>query len=129
MRERIAAARVGRLATITADGKPHIVPCCFVVADDIVYSAVDAKPKTTLALRRLVNIEAHPVAALLVDHYEDDWSSLWWVRLDGAARLVRDEFERASAISLLAVKYPQYVHSPPTGEVIAIDIAVWRAWP
>jgi PPOX class probable F420-dependent enzyme len=105
MRARVAAARVARLATVTADGRPHVVPCCFALAADTVYSAVDAKPKTTLALRRLANVEANPAASLLVDHYDDDWSALWWVRLDGVARVVADQAERGSAVARLAAKY------------------------
>jgi PPOX class probable F420-dependent enzyme len=130
MRERVAGARVGRLATITDDGRPHVVPCCFVLAADTIYSAVDAKPKTTMALRRLANIAAHPFAALLVDEYvDDDWSALWWVRIDGAARVIEDGDERATALALLARKYPQYERTPPPGAVIAIDVTNWRGWP
>jgi PPOX class probable F420-dependent enzyme len=129
MRTRVTAARVARLATTTPDGRPHVVPCCFVIADDTIYSAVDAKPKTTLALRRLANIEANPATALLVDHYDDDWTELWWVRLDGVARVVADPSERASALVLLAGKYAQYARTPPPGEVMAIEVARWRAWP
>lgn len=127
--DRVAAARIGRLATVTGDGRPHVVPCCFVLAAETIYSAVDAKPKTTLALRRVANILANPAAALLVDHYEDDWSALWWVRLDGDARVVADLTERAHALGLLADKYPQYTRSPPPGDVLAIDVTAWRAWP
>jgi PPOX class probable F420-dependent enzyme len=129
IRERVTAARVARLATVTRDGRPHVVPCCFALAADTIYSAVDGKPKTTLALRRLANVEANPAASLLVDHYADDWSALWWVRLDGNARVVADPSERASALTLLAEKYPQYTRTPPPGDVIAIDVTAWRAWP
>lgn len=129
MRERVTAARVARLATVTGDGRPHLVPCCFVLAAQRIYSAVDAKPKTTLALRRLANIEAEPAVALLVDHYDDDWSALWWVRLDGTARVVADPAERARALALLAAKYPQYARTPPPGDVIAIEVSAWRGWP
>ena len=129
MRERGAAARVARLATVTSDGRPHIVPCCFVLAAETIYSAADAKPKTTLALRRLTNIEANPATALLVDHYDDDWSALWWVRLDGSARVVADPTERARALARLAAKYPQYARTPPPGDVMAIEVTAWRAWP
>lgn len=129
MRERVATARVARLATTTGDHRPHVVPCCFVLAGDVVYSAVDAKPKRTLALRRLANIAADPAVALLVDHYEDDWSALWWVRLDGVARVVAERDERAEAIRLLAAKYPQYARTRPPGDVIAIEVTGWRAWP
>jgi PPOX class probable F420-dependent enzyme len=135
MRRRVGAARVGRLATVTEDGQPHIVPCCFVLAEaddddgDVLYSAVDAKPKSTLALRRLANIRANPHASLLVDHYTDDWSALWWVRVDGTGRIITEGAEREHAIALLTSKYDQYVQSPPAGAVVAIDVRSWRAWP
>jgi len=129
MRERVAAARVGTLATVTRDGRPHVVPCCFAVDGDTVWSAVDAKPKTTLALRRLENVRADPAASLLVHHYDDDWTRLWWVRLDGRARVVDGEEERNRALGALATKYLQYQGMPPPGPVLALDVTTWRAWP
>jgi PPOX class probable F420-dependent enzyme len=127
--DRAMTARIARLATITADGRPHLVPCCFALADETVYSAIDAKPKTTLALRRLANIAANPAVALLIDHYDEDWSTLWWVRIDGIARVTTDPTERRTALDLLATKYSQYIETPPPGDVIAIHIDAWRAWP
>jgi PPOX class probable F420-dependent enzyme len=130
MRERVATARVARLATVTPEGQPHIVPCCFVLAGNTVYSAVDTKPKTTMALRRLANVSANPAAALLLDEYnDDDWSSLWWIRLDGNARIAAGAVERTSALTLLAAKYRQYRRTPPPGPVLAVAITTWRAWP
>lgn len=134
MRRRVADARVARLATVTADGRPHIVPCCFVLTDgpgsgQVIYSAVDAKPKSTNALRRLANLRANPHAALLVDHYSDDWSTLWWVRVDGEGRVLAGGDEHARALALLAGKYPVYVTDLPPGAVVAIDVVGWRAWP
>jgi PPOX class probable F420-dependent enzyme len=129
MRRRVEEARVGRLATVTSAGRPHLVPCCFVLSGDVVYSAVDAKPKSTLALRRLANLRANPLATLLVDHYSDDWSTLWWVRVDGNGRIVESGAERDAAIGLLARKYPVYAVESPPGAVIAIDVTGWRAWP
>jgi PPOX class probable F420-dependent enzyme len=128
-RARLAAARVARLATVSAGGRPHAVPICFAVAGDTIVTAIDHKPKRTTALRRLANIEANPAASLLVDRYDDDWSALWWVRLDGVARVVIDAPERESAIALLAAKYPQYRGTPPPGAVIAVEVTGWRAWP
>ena len=96
---------------------------------DTVFSAVDAKPKSTLALRRLDNLRAHPAASLLVDHYSDDWSELWWARLDGDGHVVTGGGERDRAIALLAGKYEQYVATPPPGPVIALDVTAWRSWP
>ena len=130
--ERAAAAPVARLATLDGKGRPHVVPCCFAVDGDVVYSAVDEKPKRTKRLRRLDHIAAHPAVSLVVDHYEDDWSRLWWVRFDGAARLVDAGPEWDHAIVLLRAKYAQYRAQPPTGTVIAVDVSrrvTWRAAP
>lgn len=129
MRDRVGSARVGRLATVTTDGRPHLVPCCFVLDDATLYTAVDGKPKSTLALRRVANIETTPATSLLIDHYDDEWSTLWWVRLDGAAHVVTDPVTREHAIGLLSAKYPQYVQAPPPGAVIAITVDTWRGWP
>jgi PPOX class probable F420-dependent enzyme len=128
-RQRLANARIGHLATITADQRPHIVPCCFVLLADTVYSAVDAKPKSTLDLRRLQNLRSNPACSLLVDHYEEDWTTLWWVRVAGPGRVIEDGDERSSALGLLAAKYEQYRDTPPPGAVVALDIERWRMWP
>jgi PPOX class probable F420-dependent enzyme len=122
--ERLASARVGRLATVTAEGRPHVVPVCFAVRDGRIYTAVDAKPKRTAALARLDNVRATGRASLLVDHYEEDWSRLWWVRADGRAEVVDSE----AAIDALAAKYEQYRAARPAGPVIAIAPDRWRSW-
>ena len=129
MRTRVAEARVGRLGTVTPDGRPHLVPCCFVLEGETVYSAVDAKPKSTLALRRLRNVRATGGVSLLVDHYDEDWSRLWWVRLDGTGRVLDAGPERDRALAALADKYAQYRRDPPPGPVLALDVTTWRAWP
>ncbi len=128
-RSRLAEAPVGHLATVTPEGRPHVVPCCFVLDGGWIYTAVDAKPKSTLALRRLENIRAHPEVTVLVDHYDDDWSRLWWVRVDGTAHVSESATQRAGALEALALKYRQYRESVPPGPVIAVEIAVWRSWP
>jgi PPOX class probable F420-dependent enzyme len=128
-RDRLATARVGRLGTVTPEGRPHLVPCCFALVGDTVYSAIDAKPKSTTALRRLANVRSEPRASLLVDHYAEDWSTLWWVRVDGTARVVDGGPERADALDALADKYDQYRRNPPPGPVVALDVTAWRAWP
>jgi PPOX class probable F420-dependent enzyme len=129
MRARFAAAEVGRLATVTADALPHVVPCCFAVAANTAYTAVDQKPKSTRRLQRLANLRANPRAALLVDHYDDDWRTLWWIRADGPGRVVDDGAEAERAIELLVAKYHQYRTARPDGPVIAIELTRWRAWP
>ena len=129
-RARFVASRVARLATVAADGRPHLVPVVFAVEGDTVYSAVDdAKPKATPRLRRLANIAANPAVALLADHYADDWTALWWVRADGTARVIEPgEPEAARASTLLATRYEQYRGAPPPGPVIAVDVARWAGW-
>jgi PPOX class probable F420-dependent enzyme len=122
--ERLARARVGRLATVTPEGRPHIVPVCFALAGDRIVTAVDAKPKSTTALRRLENVRATRRAGLLVDHYEEDWTRLWWVRVDGRAEVIDDD----GAIDVLAAKYDQYREARPGGPVIAIEPERWRSW-
>jgi PPOX class probable F420-dependent enzyme len=128
MRARVERARVAHLTTVAADGRPHIVPVCFVLSGEIAYSAVDHKPKRGPRLRRMVNIEATGHACLLVDRYGEDWSELWWVRLDGRGRVVADPVEAARAIRALVGKYQQYAGRPPAGPVLAVDIARWSSW-
>jgi len=120
----VAAARVARLATAGRDGRPHVVPICFVLDGETLYTAVDEKPKRTRRLRRLENIEANPHVEVLIDHYEDDWSELWWVRLRGTARIVEDP----RAVDLLVAKYPQYAERRPEGPVIAVDVEERSEW-
>jgi PPOX class probable F420-dependent enzyme len=125
-RSRFAKARIARLATADADGRPHIVPVVFALDNDTLYSAVDDKPKRTTALKRLANVNANPHVALLVDHYEEDWSALWWVRADGLGRVLDPEdAEARRATMLLAERYPQ---QRSTGPVMAIDVERWSGW-
>ena len=128
LRHRVGSARVARLATVGADGRPHLVPVCFVLLGDVVYHAVDEKPKRHRRLRRLENIQATGHACLLIDEYVEDWSRLWWVRLDGHGCLVEDRAEEAAARAALADKYPQYVQQPPAGPVVALRVTHWSAW-
>jgi PPOX class probable F420-dependent enzyme len=128
-RRRVAEAPVGHLATVTAQGWPHLVPCCFVLEGEWIYTAVDTKPKSTLDLRRLDNIGAHGEVALLVDHYDEDWADLWWVRVDGRAEVWESGPRRQRALAALATKYRQYRESVPPGAVIAVEISRWRSWP
>jgi PPOX class probable F420-dependent enzyme len=125
-RRRFAAARVARLASVDAHGRPHLVPIVFVLSDETIYSVIDAKPKRTVALRRLENVRANPLVSVLADHYEEDWRELWWARADGSARvieLVQPEARRA--VELLTARYP---HQRAVGPVLAIDVESWRGW-
>ncbi|TDW84436.1 PPOX class probable F420-dependent enzyme [Kribbella pratensis] len=121
----MAAARVGRLATVGVDLRPHIVPVTYVVHGDELFIAIDQKPKSTTALKRLRNIAAHEQVAVLVDEYDEDWTHLWWVRVDGSAHVVP---EHPAAVELLVAKYPQYDADPPQGPVIAIRADAWSGW-
>ncbi len=96
---------------------------------DTAYSVVDAKPKSSLALRRLENIRQTPSVALLIDHYTEDWTALWWIRLDGTASVVTSDDVRGHALERLREKYDQYLQMPLPGPVISIDVTSWRAWP
>jgi PPOX class probable F420-dependent enzyme len=127
-RHRVATARVARLATTRADGRPHIVPVCFALDGDTLVSVVDGKPKRSANLLRLANVRAHPAVTVLVDHYDDDWTRLWWVRLDGVAEVVVDGAEHMYAIALLEAKYPQYRAMRPTGAVMRVTVAGWTGW-
>jgi PPOX class probable F420-dependent enzyme len=128
LRDQAEAAPAARLATVDGEGRPHLVPCCFAFDGDVAYSVVDHKPKRSRALRRLDNIRANPAVCLLVDHYENDWSRLWWVRFDGQARVLDDGPEHTSAIASLCAKYEQYRATPPSGTVVAIDVTAVRSW-
>jgi PPOX class probable F420-dependent enzyme len=127
-RRRFSEARVARMATADARGRPHVVPIVFAVDGEAIYSMVDAKPKRSLRLRRLANIEANPRVSLLVDQYDEDWAALWWVRADGTARVVAAGPDYERAIALLQGKYPQYETWPPVGPAIVIDVEGWRGW-
>lgn len=127
-RASFAQAPVARLATVTPGGMPHLVPVVFAVRADVVYTAVDAKPKTTRRLRRLANIESDPRASVLVDYYCDDWAQLWWVRVDGIAAIHRDDDVMRAGYHALRAKYPQYQSVQLDGPVIAVAVRRWTSW-
>ena len=138
-RERFESARVARLATADASGRPHLVPVAFVVAtrspsgtyrghqgERVIYSAVDAKPKRTIELRRLANVGENSAVSMLADHYEEDWEALWWARADGLARVLgAGDAEARRAHALLAERYPQ---QRGAGVVLAVDVERWSGW-
>jgi PPOX class probable F420-dependent enzyme len=127
MRQRVTAARSARLATVGPDGQPHLVPVVFALEGPLVWIAVDDKPKRTRDLTRVRNIRQRPKVSLLVDHYEEDWSRLWWVRLDGDGRVLPPP-RWSRPIDLLRAKYRQYDVAPPGGPVIEIRVHTWRGW-
>jgi len=129
MRRRVVQARVGRFATVGPGSLPHVVPVCFVLDGERVITAVDRKPKTTTELRRVTNVRAHPFASLLVDQYDEDWDQLWWIRLDGVARVIDPGDEYDDVIPPLYDKYRgQYGLHAPGGPAIVLDIERWSGW-
>ncbi|MDQ1374370.1 MAG: hypothetical protein QOJ09_1708 [Actinomycetota bacterium] len=125
-RHRFAEGRVARLATVARDGRPRVVPCCFVLAGDVVYSAVDEKPKSSPDLARLKDVAVHPDVTFVVDHYTEDWADVWWARVRGTARMASGD-EEVRAVSLLRDKYPQY-QSHQLTRVVAVDVTEVRGW-
>jgi PPOX class probable F420-dependent enzyme len=123
--ERFASVPVARLATVDREGVPHLVPMVFAVVGDVIYSAVDAKPKRSLRLKRLANIAVNPRVSVLADHYQDDWARLWWVRADGVARVLDESPEGLRA---LVARYEQYRATPPAGPFVEITVERWSAW-
>ena len=125
----LSEARVARLATVRPDGCPHLVPICFALDGDTLYTAVDHKPKRSRALQRLENIAANPAVSLLVDHYAEDWSQLWWARADGLARIADPgDAAHARAVELLCARYEQYRGAPELGRAIVVDVDRFRGW-
>ena len=120
-----AASPVARLATVRPDGSPHLVPITFAVQDGDIVTAVDHKPKRHQHLQRLANIEANPEVSVLVDHWDRDWSRLWWIRLDGFATVHESD---PNAVAALAAKYREYVTRPPSGPVIRVSIDKTARW-
>ncbi|MFC7306281.1 TIGR03668 family PPOX class F420-dependent oxidoreductase [Streptomyces monticola] len=127
-RELFAGASVARLATVSAEGTPHLVPVTFAVRADELYFAIDHKPKNTWNLRRLRNIRDNERVALLVDHYDDDWEQLWWARADGHAEIWQDAARREDPVESLCRKYHQYREQAPQGPVVAVKVVQWTGW-
>lgn len=128
LRRRFGSSAVARLATVRPDGAPHLVPVVFALVDQTIYSAVDGKSKRTRQLQRLANVREEPRCALLVDHYEDDWSQLWWVRADGTAAVVDDPSAAHPGMVALAARHPQYAAELPAGPLVVVTVGRWSGW-
>jgi PPOX class probable F420-dependent enzyme len=130
--ERLRSARVGHLATVTPEGRPHVVPFVFALVEDVgtvrAYWVVDDKPKRSRDLRRLRNLEANPAAELVVDGYDEDWDRLWWVRASGTGRVVRDQAERVAGLDALRAKFPRYRELREDATLVAIDVERVTGW-
>jgi PPOX class probable F420-dependent enzyme len=128
-RDRFARAQVLRLATADGNGQPHAVPCTFAVdADWRVTIGIDNKPKSSANLRRLANIAVNPLVSLLVDHYDDHWERLWWVRADGVATIERSGELYDQHWDELRSKYRQYGGQRFDGPVIVVEVEAWSGW-
>lgn len=133
LRRKIAAARIGHLATSNGVAL-GLVPVCFVLLGETLYHAIDAKPKREESrwLARVRNIETNPNAAFLIDHYTEDWRRLWYVLVRGRARILESGDEHRRAILALRRKYPQYRTTYSLAReslVIALDIGAITEWP
>ena len=135
-RQFLEAHRVGHLATAGADGIPHVVPVCFACDDGGIYFVADEKPKSRPAreLLRLQNLRVNPLAALVVDDWDEDWTRLAWLLVRGPARFVDDAGAHAVALGLLRARYPQYdamaLDDPAGHPVVRIEparVVLWRA--
>lgn len=128
-RGRFLTARVARLATVAGSGRPHLVPITFAVNGEVIVTAVDGKPKSGKRLRRLSDIAENPNVTVLVDHYREDWSALWWARAEGeATELSADDSRCPELLEMLAEKYPQYLRQRPDGSLIVIAVSRWIGW-
>jgi PPOX class probable F420-dependent enzyme len=128
LRRRFASSPVARLSTVKPDGMPHVVPIVFALLGDVIFSAVDAKPKRSTDLQRLANVRAEPRCALLVDHYEDDWGRLWWVRADGLGEVVDLPSPGHPGIQALVQQFSQYRDEPPSGPLLVVTVQRWTGW-
>jgi PPOX class probable F420-dependent enzyme len=129
----IHEARVGRLATADRDGQPLVVPVCYVVDGGRVWSAIDAKPKRTRNLRRLRNLAENPHVSLCVDVWDEDWTRLCYVIVEGTADVCERGDDRRHAVDLLVGKYPQYRvmgldrDAGPVVRITPRRVIAWRA--
>jgi PPOX class probable F420-dependent enzyme len=127
-RARFATVPVARLETADAQGRPHVVVVTFAVEGDVIYKAVDQKPKSGINLKRLRNVSENASVSMLADRHSDDWETLWWVRADGRAAILADQRQMAEPLRLLASRYWQYRQAPPTGPVLAVTVERWSGW-
>lgn len=128
-RVRVASAPVARLATLRADGTPRLVPITFALVDGLLCSAVDTvKPKTSTRLARIADVVRDPRVGVVVDHYADDWTALWWVRIDGTAAVHDDDEVRTRTLAALVAKYEPYAAAPPDGPVLVVTPVRWSGW-
>lgn len=127
-RARFADSPVAVLGTVDAAGAAHLVPVTYVVWGDRVFITIDDKPKRTQDLKRLRNIAANPRVCLLAQHYQDEWSGLWWVRADGTARVINPGELPFGVLGGLVGRYAWYRTHTPNGPVIEVTVETWSGW-
>ena len=131
-RDLLSTARVAHLATSDQYARPHVVPIVFVWQETLLYTPLDRKPKRDddwHVLRRVRNIETNGRVAVVVDHYDEDWSRLAWVLLEGVATILESGEERDAAAALLSEKYAQYQALPLTGRpIVRVEIEHSAEW-
>jgi PPOX class probable F420-dependent enzyme len=120
--------RVATLATVSADRSPHLVPVVFAWEASDLVTAVDGKPKSGRMLARIENITRDPRVTVLAHHYEEDWSRLWWVRIDGMASLEAAGVGFGRALTALRDRYPQYETVDLRGPVIRVRVERTTTW-
>lgn len=116
------------LATTRPDGSPHIVPITFAVHGRTLYTMIDHKPKKSMRLQRLENLQSNPKVSVLVDHYDADWNHLWWVRIDGVGSIVLAGTDYETGRGHLVAKYHAYRENPPQGPAIVISLDRVTSW-
>lgn len=127
-RARFAASPVAVLGTVGPGGAAHLVPVTYVVSGDRVFIAIDDKPKRGHDLKRLRNIAANPRVCLLAQHYQEDWSGLWWARADGTARVIDAGDMPFGVLGGLVGRYDWYRAHQPAGPVIEVGVERWSGW-
>jgi PPOX class probable F420-dependent enzyme len=128
----LAEARRASLATIDAHGRARLVPICFVLIDDVMWSPIDEKPKIVAdprALARVRDIQARPAVTVLVDRWSEDWSKLAWLRLVGRAEFVEPGDLPVEIVPALRAKYSQYRrHALESRPMIKITLEHATSW-
>jgi PPOX class probable F420-dependent enzyme len=129
----LTQTRVGRLATADQSGQPHVIPIVFATDGERLYTPLDRKPKRvgSMELKRVRNLVENPRVAVVVDHYEEDWSKLTWLLVKGTGTLVESGEEYDVGVQLLEKKYPQYERMRLQGQPLIVitpfDITSWKA--
>jgi len=131
-RDLLADARRASLATIDGDGRARLVPVCFVLIDDVMWSPIDEKPKSSAdprALARVRDIQARPAVTVLVDRWSEDWTELAWIRLDARAEVIEARAVPTGIVDALRQRYPQYrEHDLEHRPMVSITIERARSW-